>query len=60
MSQVSTFIGIMVFYAVLSCLIFPAVFYYFMGKSIASAGSGYVVGSIVSIALWFLVGSKMV
>jgi hypothetical protein len=60
MSQLSTFIGIMAFYAVLSCFLFPAAFYYFMGKSIASAGTGYVVGSIVSVALWFFFGSKMI
>jgi hypothetical protein len=59
MSQLSTFSGIMAFYAILSCFLFPAIFYYFMGKSIASAGTGYVVGSIVSIALWFLFNSKM-
>ncbi len=60
MSQLSTFIGIMAFYAVLSCLLFPVAFYYFMGQSLASAGTGFVIGSLVSIALWFFFGSKMV
>ena len=60
MSQLSTFIGIMAFYAVLSCFLFPAAFYYFMGNSLASAGTGFVVGSIISIILWFMFGSKMV
>lgn len=60
MSEFSTFVGIMVFYAVLSYILFPAAFYYFMGRTLASAGTGFVVGSIISIALWFFYGSKMV
>jgi hypothetical protein len=60
MSQLSTFIGIMIFYAVLSYILFPVVFYYLMGKSLASAGIGFVVGSLISIVLWFGFGSKMV
>ena len=60
MSQLSTFIGIMVFYVVLSYILFPVVFYYLMGKSLASAGIGFVVGSLISIVLWFGFGSKMV
>lgn len=60
MSQFSTFIGIMVFYAVLSYILFPVVFYYLMGKSLASAGIGFVIGSLISIGLWFGYGSKMV
>ena len=60
MSQLSTFIGIMVFYAVLSYILFPVAFYYLMCKSLASAGIGFVVGSLISIVLWFGFGSKMV
>ena len=60
MSQLTIFIGIMVFYAVLSYILFPVVFYYLMGKSLASAGIGFVVGSLISIVLWFGFGSKMV
>jgi hypothetical protein len=60
MSQLSTFIGIMIFYAVLSYILFPVAFYYLMGKSLASAGIGSVVGSLISIVLWFGFGSKMV
>lgn len=60
MSQLSTFIGIMVFYAVLSYIVFPLAFYYFMGQSLASAGYGFVIGSLISVALWFGFGSKMV
>ena len=60
MSPLSTFIGIMAFYAVLSYILFPTIFYYFMGNSLASAGNGFVVGSIISIILWFMFGSKIV
>lgn len=54
------FAGIMFFYAVLSFLLGPLVFYYALGKTAKNAGKGYVVGSILSIILWFTYGSKMV
>lgn len=60
MSDFSTFIGIMVFYAILTFIMFPAAFYYFMDRTLASAGTGFVVGSLISVALWFFYGSKMV
>jgi hypothetical protein len=55
-----SFLSIMAFYIFLSYIVFPAGFYYLAGKSLASAGNGFVVGSIVSLALWFAVGKKMV
>jgi hypothetical protein len=54
------FISIMAFYALLSYVIGPLVFYYLRERSLASAGNGFVVGSVVSILLWLSVGSKMV
>ena len=60
MSEFSTFTGIMAFYAVLSYILFPVAFYYFMGRSLVSAGNGFVVGSLISVALWLFYGSKMV
>lgn len=60
MSDFSTFAGIMAFYAVLSYILFPVAFYYFMSPTLASAEKGFVVGSLISLALWFFVGSKMV
>lgn len=60
MSQLSIFIGIMAFYAILSYILMPIAFYYLMGKSLVSAGYGFVFGSLVSIVLWFTVGSKMI
>ncbi len=56
----SKFIGIMVFYIILSYLIGPLIGYYFLGKTTKSAGTGFVVGSILSIILWYSYGSKMV
>lgn len=54
------FIRIMIFYIVLSYLIMPTVFYYVFGKNLTSAGNGFVVGSIFSIVLWYIYGSKLI
>ena len=59
-SKIQTFLGIMAFYILLSYVIFPLVFYYFGGKSLSSAGNGFIVGSVVSIVLWLGYGRKMV
>jgi hypothetical protein len=56
----STFISIMVFYIVLSYIIFPLAFYYLVDKSLSSAGNGFVVGSIISILLWYNYGKKLI
>ena len=47
------FVGVMAFYAVLSYIVGPLGFYYFVDKTLMSAGNGFVVGSIVSVLLWF-------
>ena len=54
-----TFIGIMAFYAVLTYIVFPLVFYYLGKKKLVNAGYGFVAGSVVSVVLWLTVGSKM-
>lgn len=59
-SKLQTFLGIMGFYILLSYIIFPMIFYYLMGKSLTSAGNGFIVGSLVSIGLWLTYGRKMV
>lgn len=59
-SKLRLFLGIMLFYILLSYVIFPLGFYYLVNKSLSSAGNGFVVGSIVSLVLWLTVGSKMV
>jgi len=58
--NLQTFVGIMAFYAVLTFVLFPLGFYYLVNKSLSSAGNGFVVGSLVSIGLWFMVGHKLI
>jgi hypothetical protein len=53
MKGLQPFIGVMAFYAVLSYIVMPLIFFYFVEKTLMSAGNGFVVGSIVSILLWF-------
>ena len=53
------FAQIMVFYVFLSYVLGPVVFYYAFGKTLKSAGNGFMVGSVVSILLWHFYGSKM-
>lgn len=59
-SKLQTFLGIMAFYVALSYVVFPLAFYYLVDKSYASAGNGFILGSLVSIALWMTYGKKMV
>ena len=58
--KLQTFVGIMVFYAVITYLVFPLGFYYGVGKTLSNAGNGFVVGSLVSLALWLAFGRKMI
>jgi hypothetical protein len=55
----SKFWQIMFFYAVLSCFIAPGVGYFFM-RSNKGLEMGYLLGTAISIMLWFGVGRKMV
>jgi hypothetical protein len=50
----------MLFYLLLSFLIGPAIGYYLMGKTVNSTANGWVAGSALSIAMWYMVGKKMV
>ena len=59
-SKLQTFLGIMVFYIVLSYIIFPLGFYYLVEKSLMSAGNGFIIGSLVSIGLWLIFGKKLI
>jgi drug/metabolite transporter (DMT)-like permease len=58
--KLQTFMGIMLFYAILACVLGPLVFYYVWNKSLKTAGTGFIVGSILSILLWLFYGKKMV
>jgi len=51
---------VMLFYIILSYIIGPIIGYYALGKSSDAAGNGFAVASILSIILWYKVGSKMV
>ena len=53
------FAQIMVFYVFLSYVLGPVVFYYAFGKTLKSAGNGFMVGSVISIILWHFYGSRM-
>lgn len=59
-SKLTAFLSIMLFYILISYVVFPIMFYFFIHKSLKSAGHGFVVGSIISIILWYMYGSKMV
>ena len=58
--KLQTFLGIMAFYIVLSYVLFPLGFYYLVNKSLLSAGTGFVVGSVISIILWVVFGRKII
>jgi hypothetical protein len=58
--KLQTFIGIMAFYAILAFVVFPLAFYYLVNNSLMSAGNGFVVGSLVSIVLWYTFGRNLI
>jgi hypothetical protein len=60
MSKLQTFLAIMLFYILLSYVLFPLAFYYLMGKTLTNAGNGFVVGSGLSIILWYFYGRHLV
>jgi hypothetical protein len=59
-SKFNTFLYIMAVYIFISYILGPVAFYYLVDKSLLSAGNGFIAGSILSIILWLVVGSKMV
>lgn len=59
-SKFNTFFYIMAVYIFISYVLGPVAFYYLIDKSLSSAGNGFIAGSILSIILWLVVGSKMV
>ena len=60
MSSLSMFASIMVFYAILACVVGPLLFYFVVNKSLKTAGDGFIAGSLLSILLWVMYGRKMV
>jgi branched-subunit amino acid transport protein len=59
MTKANTFYSIMAFYAILTYLVLPYVFYQYK-NTLESAGNGFVVGSVISVILWVTYGSRMV
>ena len=55
-----TFLQIMAFYILLSSVIGPLIGYYTIDNTLKSAGTGYVVGSAISIVLWMNYGQTLV
>jgi hypothetical protein len=58
--MLSRFVQIMLFYIVLSYLVFPVGAYYIFGHNLQIAGMGYVVGSLISVVLWLTYGRYLV
>ena len=58
--KLTIFIYIMIFYAFLSCLFGPLLFYFLGGKTLETAGNGFVLFSLISILLWYTKGRKMI
>ena len=58
--NITKYTGVMVFYVVLTYIIFPAIAYLAFGKTLEAAGNGFIVGSVVSVVLWKVVGMGMV
>ena len=58
--KIMTFMSIMIFYALLSYVIGPIIFYYLGNQSLQYAGNGFVLFSVISILLWYTKGRKMV
>ena len=59
-TKFNTFLYIMAVYIFISYVLAPVAFYYLIDKSLSSAGNGFIAGSVLSIILWLVVGSKMV
>lgn len=57
--KLELFVKIMVFYAVLAYLVCPLVAFKFVEPTLNSAGNGFVVGSLISVGLWYTYGKKM-
>lgn len=52
MKGLNSFIATMIFYIVLSYVLMPLFFFYFVEKTLIAAGNGFIAGSILSILLW--------
>lgn len=60
MASFNMFIGTMLFYILLSYVVMPVIFYYYVEKTLLSAGNGFVAGSLLSVVLWYTFRSQIV
>jgi hypothetical protein len=58
--NITKYTGVMAFYAVLTYILFPTIAYFLFGKTLEAAGNGFIVGSVISVILWRMVGMGMV
>ena len=58
--EMMVFLRIMAFYIFLSYVLGPIVFYYAFGRDLKAAGKGYMIGSILSLIMWYFYGSKLI
>lgn len=59
-SNFMKYVQIMVFYVLLSYILFPLIGYFMFGKTLQSAGNGFAIGSIISILLWYVYGRTLI
>jgi hypothetical protein len=58
--SITKYTGVMAFYAVLTYVLFPAIAYFFFGKTLEALGNGFIAGSVVSVVLWKVYGFGLV
>jgi len=58
--DITKYTGVMAFYAVLTYILFPAIAYFLLGKTLEAAGNGFIAGSVVSVVLWKVYGFGLV
>lgn len=59
-SNFMRYVQIMAFYVLISYILFPLIGYFIFGKTLQTAGHGFVIGSIVSIVLWYIYGRTLI
>ena len=59
-SNFMRYVQIMAFYVLISYILFPLIGYFIFGKTLQTAGHGFVIGSIVSIVLWYIYGRRLI
>lgn len=60
MKGFQSFVGVMLFYVLLSYVIMPVTFYYLVDRSLMSAGNGFIAGSVLSVVLWLNFRSSII